>query len=447
MILIIGAGMAGVTLARFLSSRNIPFRIFDQQAEFKNQGFGLTLRADTTQKLLPLLGLEEQEFGTSVAVDRRTGRTNTFLADVETGARFAAASFKEGASARDWRTNRERLRGAILGDVAGRVEYGCKMASFTRTSSGVRVVFENGMDVEGTVLVAADGVHSSIRSKLLPQCVPQDWDGVMLNGTCRFGVKEWNQKIAPHIGDVAVYPGFADQKVLAITIYDADWDLVEGYVDVSWGYSRRRRVGHDPLFVRYADRSFDKAKAPEAFWDEIAALPAGLVEPFRTVFEGIRERGDRTIHHQLVSLLVPKEDLLEKLHSDRVVFIGDSVHDWSNHAGTAANAAIQDALALGEVLDGKKALEAYYEERYPAWLGSYDKNGEDFQALHRPLKEWKALLDHQKMDREKAQMYFHTQGIVRRRIKEHTICPGRCLTSLHRFEIAYIIFILIPFKE
>lgn len=403
MIIIVGAGMAGVTLARSLASRDIPFRIFDQQAEYKNQGFGLTLRADTTQKLLPLLGLEEQAFGTSVAVDRRMGKTNTFLVDLESGARFAAASFKEGASTRDWRTNRERLRRIILGGVAGRVEYGCKMASFASTSTGVKVVFENGMEVEGTVLVAADGVHSSIRSKLLPQCVPQDWDGVMLNGTCRFGVAEWDEKIKPHIGDAAVYPGFGDQKVLAITIYDANWDPVEGFVDVSWGYSRRRRVGHDPLFVRYADRSFDKAIAPEAFWDEIAALPGDLVEPFRTVFKGMRERGDRTIHHQLVSLLVPKEDLLDKLHSGRVVFIGDAVHDWSNHAGTAANAAIQDALALGEVLEAKRGLEAYYEERYPAWLRSYEKNGEDFQALHRPISEWKALLDQQKLDHEKVE--------------------------------------------
>ncbi|KAF2444721.1 FAD/NAD(P)-binding domain-containing protein [Karstenula rhodostoma CBS 690.94] len=404
MILIIGAGMAGVTLARHLDSRGIPFRIFEQQTEFKNQGFGLTLRADTTQKLLPLLGLQEDAFGKSVAVDRRTGKTNTFLVDVETGARFAAASFKEGASARDWRTNRERLRGVIMGGVAGRVEYGCKMASFGSTAEGVRVVFENGMEVDGRILVAADGVHSDIRSTLLPRCVPRDWDGVMLNGTCRFGVAEWEEKMAPHVGDAAVYPGFADQTVLAITIYDADWDPVGGFVDVSWGYSRRRRVGHDALFVRYADRGFDKASAPAAFWDEIAALPEGLVEPFRTVFKGMKERGDRTIHHQLVSLLVPKDELLSKLQSDRVVFIGDAVHDWSNHAGTAANAAIQDALALGEVLERGEELEAYYEERYSAWLSSYEKNGEDFQVLHRPIGEWKSLLDQQKSDREEVEV-------------------------------------------
>ena len=123
---------------------------------------------------------------------------------------------------------------------------------------------------------------------------------------------------------------------------------------------------------------------------------SALVEPFKTIFGEMRERGDRTIHHQLVSLLILKEELLDKLRSDKVVFIGDAVHDWSNHAGTAANAAIQDALALGDVLKKEGAMEEYYEERYPSWLASYDKNGEDFQALHRPMSEWRELLDRQK---------------------------------------------------
>ncbi|KAI8317294.1 FAD-dependent monooxygenase vrtH [Colletotrichum sp. SAR11_240] len=227
----------------------------------------------------------------------------------------------------------------------------------------------------------------------------------MVNGTCRFSLVEWEAKIRPHIQDAAVYPGFEDQKVLALTIYDANWDPEIGYVDVSWGLSRRRKEGHDPLFVSYGDRSFDKGSAPDAFWDEIEALPPrDLVEPFRTVYEDVRARGDRTIHHQLVSLLIPKDDLLAKLQSDKVVFIGDAVHDWSNHAGTAANAAIQDALALGEVLKGKGGLEEYYEQRYPSWLGSYEKNGEDFQTLHRPMSEWRALLDAQKAGRDDVEL-------------------------------------------
>lgn len=388
--------MAGVTLARSLKSKDIPFRIFDQQSEWRSQGFGLTLREDTTQKLLPLLGWEEQAFRSSVAVDWKKGLSNGFIINTLTNERFSAGSFKASYATKDFRTNRERLRGTIMGDV--KVEYGHKLISFNSTPTGVEVVFENGLKISGDVLVAADGVHSSIRQTLLPHCAPQDWEGVMINGTCRFSLGEWNEKIKPEIEDSAVYPGFGDQMILAVTIYDANWDQENGYVNVSWGYSRRKKGDTDPLFVSYQDRSFDKSQAPEAFWNEVRALPKEIVEPFRTIFGELPIRRDRTIHHQLVSLLIPKDDLLSKLLSEKVVFIGDAVHDWSNHAGTAANAAIQDALVLGEILAQRGEMEEYYKERYPIWLKSYQKNGDDFQALHRPMSEWRNLLDRQKLD-------------------------------------------------
>lgn len=72
------------------------------------------------------------------------------------------------------------------------------------------------------------------------------------------------------------------------------------------------------------------------------------------------------------------------------------------HAGTAANAAIQDALALGEALAKGKKLEHYYDERYPEWLRNYEKNGEDFEALHRPMTEWRSMLDNQETNAVRA---------------------------------------------
>lgn len=331
MILIVGAGVAGVTLARYLNDNDIPFRIFEQQTKYKSQGFGLTLREDTCKKLLPLLGLEQQDFRTRVAVDRKQGLSSPFLVNITTGERFGAGSFKAGYATQDFRSNRERLRGIILGEV--KVEYGHRLKSFASTSSGVEVLFENGLKVKGDILVAADGVHSSIREKLLPQCVPQDWNGVMINGSCRFSLDEWNQKLEPSIGELAVYPGFGEQMVLACTIYDANWDPVSGYVDISWGYSRRRRGDNDPLFVSFADRSFNKSHVAEALWKELEVLPKQLVEPFKTIHSDLPIRRDPTIHHRLISLLIPEKDLLEKLNEGKVVFIGDAVHDWSNHAG------------------------------------------------------------------------------------------------------------------
>jgi len=63
MIIIIAAGLSDLTLARYLTAHEIPFRIFDQAGEQKAQGYGLTLLVNTVQKLLPLLGVTEPNSG------------------------------------------------------------------------------------------------------------------------------------------------------------------------------------------------------------------------------------------------------------------------------------------------------------------------------------------------------------------------------------------------
>lgn len=394
MIIIIGAGIAGVSLARHLSSNDLPYRIFDQRRAWTSQGFGLTLREDTISQLLPLLGLSEAELRTQVAVDRKQGLSNNFMVDVTSGEHFGVGAFKDGYATKDFRSNRDRLRTAIGGSV--KIEYGNKLKCFSTTEDGITAEFESGLVVKGDILVAADGVHSKVRSTILPRCVPEDWNGVMINGTHRYQIKDWNTRLAPTVGTSVVYPGFGEQTILAYTVWDVDWDPENGYVEVSWGYSRRRRGPDDPLYVRYGDSSFDKSHVHPCFWEELEQLPKNLVEPFKTVYAEALSSRDPTIQHQLVSLLIPKEDLLAKLQDERVVFIGDAVHDWSNHAGTAANAAIQDAIALGEVLAAKLPLEVLYDQRYPAWQESYEKNGQDFEALHRPKEEWQRLLAEQR---------------------------------------------------
>jgi 2-polyprenyl-6-methoxyphenol hydroxylase-like FAD-dependent oxidoreductase len=73
MIIIIGAGISGITLARYLLDHNIPFRIFDQSPAEKPQGFGLTLREGTFTKLFEALDTTEDLFRRAVSVDRKQG--------------------------------------------------------------------------------------------------------------------------------------------------------------------------------------------------------------------------------------------------------------------------------------------------------------------------------------------------------------------------------------
>jgi monooxygenase len=215
-------------------------------------------------------------------------------------------------------------------------------------------------------------------------------------------IEDFEQKIRPSMGDWCVQLGLGDNLLIAITIYDLNRDA--GYVDISWGYSRRHRGQNDPLFAPYASKH-DKNYTPPELWREIEELPHPLVEPFKYVFGEPAMRANPTIHHQLVSLLIPQDDLSRVLERHKIVFMGDAVHDWTNHAGSAANAAIVDGVTLGVVIAESSNLESYYEQRRTAWQTLYDQNAQDFEALHKPQEEWDRLLAIQRSQEQGQSMH------------------------------------------
>ncbi|KAF2103096.1 FAD/NAD(P)-binding domain-containing protein [Rhizodiscina lignyota] len=391
MILIVGAGISGITLARHLLNHNVQFRIFDQSLAERPQGFGLTIREATIPKLLELVGIDEIHFRKAVAVDRNHGSYSSFLTNLVTGEHYGAGAYSSGYS-KDFRSNRERLRKMIQGDV--KVEFGFKLVNFEMHRTGVTAEFANGIKVEGTLLVAADGVHSFIRRTVLPKAIPHDWPAVFFNGSYRMSLQDFERTLQPSMGDSTVQIGLGDNLLAGIMLYDVD--RKSGIVELSWGYSRRKRGENDALFAPYAGRH-DKTIAPPQLWQELADLPHPLVEPFRSVFVIPDINTNSVIHHQLVSLLILREDLSEVLEKHKVVFAGDSVHDWTNHAGTSANTAIIDAITLGEIIVEGGNVESYYERRHPTWQKAYDHNAEDFEALHRPQEEWDRLFRVQRM--------------------------------------------------
>lgn len=160
MILIIGAGLAGLSLARILQKHGRPFRIFDQAPSNRFQGFGLTLHADTISILLDMLEIDEPTLRRLVSVNRKTGYMPQSLCDAETGELYndRSPAALNAAELKDFRTNRERLWTTIRGNLE--IKFSHKLVDVQRRGDGVVVEFANGDRAHGSLLVAADGVHS-----------------------------------------------------------------------------------------------------------------------------------------------------------------------------------------------------------------------------------------------------------------------------------------------
>ena len=159
-------------VARSLSKSNIPAIVFEASAKGRSPGYGLTLKPQAYRPLLALLGLEEDSFRRSVAVDAELGGKGVVHSHLSFDAR--TGNIVNGATGHDseeqeqdtnggllLRANKRRLRNLLAEGIDVRWEHEFKHVDTETTKESTLLArFENGQVVEGSLLVAADGVHS-----------------------------------------------------------------------------------------------------------------------------------------------------------------------------------------------------------------------------------------------------------------------------------------------
>jgi monooxygenase len=164
-VLIIGAGLSGLATGRLLTNNGIPNIVFEASPPERSQGFFISLHDWGYSPLLEALGgVSLQSMTKAVAPDRFVGGTgwvDLAMRDNMTGKVLVAPE----ADARPavMRANRNALRSWIAdcGDEELDVRYGHRLKSISGTVGNMRTVFENGAEYEGSLVVAADGVHSA----------------------------------------------------------------------------------------------------------------------------------------------------------------------------------------------------------------------------------------------------------------------------------------------
>lgn len=164
-ILIIGAGISGLATGRILTNNGIPNIVFEASPPDRDQGFSISLREWGYSTLLEGLGgLPLSSLTKGVAPDRHIGGSGWIdqaLRDNRTGEMLVAPDPATKQSI--VRANRNALRTwmADCGEDELDVRYGHKLKSFWGEVGNITVEFVNGAQYQGSLLVAADGVHST----------------------------------------------------------------------------------------------------------------------------------------------------------------------------------------------------------------------------------------------------------------------------------------------
>jgi len=325
--LIAGGGIGGLAAAIGLRRAGWDVEVFERAPALAEVGAGISLwrnalaALDRLGVLGPLLdlGIEGQSgaFRTpdgSILLDMKAGAVDTSRGGVIL------------------LLHRAELLDVLL-HALGRdaVRTGARLVGFDQDAGGVTARFEDGREARGDLLVGADGLRSTVRAALFGPGPPR-------------------------------YVGYAAWR--AVVAFDPS-RLAPGE---TWG--RGRRFGQWGMTggrtYWYAART-----VPEGGGDPPEGRKRGLLDLFAGWHEPIEELIRATDESAILRNDIYDRPPLRRWSEGRVAILGDAAHPMTPDMGQGACQAIEDAVALADVLAGAgpdevpAALRAFEAFRIP----------------------------------------------------------------------------------
>ncbi|MES2603161.1 MAG: flavin-dependent oxidoreductase [Pseudomonadota bacterium] len=350
-VLIAGGGIGGLTLALSLHQIGIPCRVFESVPELKPLGVGINVLPHAVRELIELGLLDKLD-----AAGVRTKELSYFSKQgkpiwseprgLEAGYKWPQFSIHRGV-----------LHQILLDTVIERLGAdnllnSHHLASFTDTPDGVSARFidkatgDDAGTYDGTLLIAADGIHSAVRGKLYPDEGPPIWNGRILWR----GITESDAFLS---GRTMIMAGHESLKFVCYPISNAP--MRDGKFRINWiaerffppdhqwrreDYNRAARL--DEFLPWFEDWTFDWLDVP------------GLI---------------RNCAHAYEYPLVDR-DPIDRWTFGNVTLMGDAAHPMYPIGSNGASQAILDARVITrEILnhgETSEALQAYEAERRPA---------------------------------------------------------------------------------
>jgi 5-methylphenazine-1-carboxylate 1-monooxygenase len=184
-VLIAGGGIGGLTLALSLHGIGIPVKVFESVAELRPLGVGINVLPHAVRELIEL-GLMEKLDASGVRT-RELAYFSKHGKSIWSEPRGLEAGYKWP----QFSIHRGTLQQLLLDTAIERlgrdnILTSHHLAGWSETDDGVRADFidkatgKSAGTYEGTILIAADGIHSAAREKLYPDEGPPIWNGRIL---------------------------------------------------------------------------------------------------------------------------------------------------------------------------------------------------------------------------------------------------------------------------
>lgn len=350
-VIVAGAGIGGLSVALTLHQIGVPCLVFESVSELRPLGVGINLQPNAVRELYELgLGAD--------ALDRIGIQTKEWALvglngnDVYSEPRGTLAGYNWP----QYSVHRGKLQMLLYDAVLERlgpdaVRTGQRVAGYRNggDGSGIRVLLENASgersEVQGSLLIAADGLHSAVRQQMYPEQPPVQWGGaVMWRGVTRGKPIRSGASfvgLGTHRQRVVFYPISAPDPDTGDA--DINW-IAEITVDNAAGLQQgdwNKRVRHEDFVHHFEGWNYD--------WIDIPGMLRGAAEVFEYP-------------------MIDREPVPTWVDGNAVL-LGDAAHVMYPTGSNGASQAIIDARILGACMlqhgVNAAALQAYDRQLCP----------------------------------------------------------------------------------
>lgn len=306
---IIGAGIAGLTLAAHLEKAKLPYQLFEQASSFKTVGAGILL-ANNAMQIFKQIGLDNR----LVEKGHRITDLNIVNQNLDRLSGLNLLEFENQYQVSNIAIHRADLQECLLHSISSdHIHLDHKLKDITSTN----LVFENGKTDSKGIVIGADGIHSTVRHVL-------------------FGQKEieYPRQIC--------WRGVVDFKLPNKYLHE---------LNESWGNAARfgfTQINSKQVYW-FALCNYEHSASE---WDD-----KNWRESFKQfnplVVELLQSTDDSSIHTAPISQLA----ILKKWHTTSSCLIGDACHAMTPNMGQGAGQGIEDAYTLYKCLQSARSIE------------------------------------------------------------------------------------------